>query len=62
MPKVREIAKLVGDNNFSVKETSEFCFAFLNQVAKDSEAVFVASMLDVLEGEFMTLSGVTSDD
>lgn len=62
MPKTREIAKLVADNNFSIKETSEFCFAFLNQIAQDSEARFVASMLDVLEGEFMTLSGVTSDD
>lgn len=61
MPKIREIAKLVGDNNFSIKETSEFCFAFLNQVAQDSEAAFVSSILDALEGEFMTLSAVTSD-
>jgi len=61
MPKVREIAKLVGENDFSVKETTEFCFAFLNQIAQDSEARFISSMLDVLEGEFMTLSGVVSD-
>ena len=55
MSQVRKMAKLLASEGFTINETCEFCFAFLNQVAQDREEGFMVDVLTTLEKKLMSL-------